>query len=336
VGIFEQLNRRLSLVWKIVLGNLAITALTDAAASDLTSHSVIPQWLIWLAFFAILAVVDYFVVRAATAPLRLLTRLAAEVSIQGMSARAPSDYADPDVRQVAAVINSLLFTLEEQRSDFTRRIFNAQEIERREVAQRLHDGPVQTLAVQQMELGLLERSDLDAVAAKEVHDAAELGQSAIDALRAVIRDVRPIALDELGLVPALSAFLDERLGPLGISHHLEVTEGTAGRAPAITEATVFRTAQEAIHNVIRHARATEVTVRLDLGRRQTVLLVEDNGVGITDEELASPGLGILGMRERASLVGGTLRIGRRNGGGTRLRLTIGDPGGHAGSRDGGT
>lgn len=320
--MFDYLNRRLSLVWKIVLGNLAITVLTAAAARDLTSRSVVPEWVAWLVFFAILAVVDYFIVRAATVPLRLLTRLAGEVALHGSSARAPSDYADPDVRQVAAVINSLLYTLEEQRSDFTRRIFTAQEVERREVAQRLHDGPVQTLAVQQMELGLLERRELDSLTAQEMRDVAELGQSAIDALRAVIRDVRPTALDELGLIPAISAFLDERLGPLGIGHQLEVTEGTPGRLPAMTEATIFRTAQEAIHNVIRHARASEVLVRLHLGRREAVLLVEDNGVGITQEDLAAPGLGILGMRERASLIGGTLQIGRRKEGGTRLRLAI--------------
>lgn len=331
--MLDYLNKRLSLVWKIVLANLAIMVLTAAAARDLASPSVLSQWAAWLVFFALLFAVDYFIVRAAAVPLRLLTKVASEVAVHGSAARAPSDYADPDVRQVASVINSLILTLEEQRTDFTRRILGAQEVERREIAQRLHDGPVQTLAVQQMELGLIERRELEAGMAKEIRAVAELGQNAIDALRAVIRDVRPTALDELGLVPALSAFLDERLGPLGIAHHLEVTEARSGRVSPVTEATIFRTAQEAIHNIIRHAGATEVLVRLDLGRRESVLLVEDNGVGIRDEDLASPGLGILGMRERAALVGGTLEIGRRRKGGTRLRLAMANVGSGDGRED---
>lgn len=322
MGLLRSINRRLNLVWKIVLANVITTFLMVLATRILDSYQVAPIWPVGIAFFAILIGIDYVIVRVATAPLRILTRTAAQAVVDGAAVRATTSFPDPDVRQVAAVLNSLLFSLEKQRSDFTGRIFRAQEAERREIAQRLHDGPVQTLAVQQMQLGMMERRGLDPTTAKEVRDVADLGQDAIDALRAVIRDIRPRALDELGLVPAVSAFLDERLGTLGITHHLEVTESVPGRLPPTSEAVLFRAAQEAVHNVIRHAVASDVLIRLDLGREWSVLTVEDDGIGIGKAALAAPGLGILGMRERAALFGGRLEIARRKEGGTRVRLTI--------------
>jgi len=146
-----------------------------------------------------------------------------------------------------------------------------------------------------------------------------------------VRDLRPSLLDDLGLVPAISWYGEERLKPLGISLSLHC-QGTEGRLPAAIETALFRIAQEAITNVARHAQASEVRVTLEMGGGRVRLVVEDNGQGFDPAAVATVkqsgrGLGLRGMQERAAILGGECHIRSGVGEGTAITVEAPLPGG---------
>jgi two-component system sensor histidine kinase UhpB len=146
-------------------------------------------------------------------------------------------------------------------------------------------------------------------------------------LRALARDLRPPTLDQLGLLAALSSFLADVEEETGIAAGLEVT-GVEVRLSAEVELAAFRIVQEAVHNTIRHARAQKVDVAVAFDPAAVVLAVADDGCGFRSGELeeregsGSGHLGLLGMAERASLVGGRLDVQSVPGTGTLIRATL--------------
>jgi len=131
--------------------------------------------------------------------------------------------------------------------------------------------------------------------------------------------LRPAALDDLGLLDSLRALVDDFSGRTRIQVALDL-EGANRRLPPDVEVVIYRVVQEALTNVARHARATDVDVRLTTDRREARIIVEDNGRGIPPD--ASPHVGWLGMRERVTALGGQLAIGAARGHGVRLDAHI--------------
>jgi signal transduction histidine kinase len=157
----------------------------------------------------------------------------------------------------------------------------------------------------------------------------------IDALEAVAqqldRDVdhlvwelRPTALDDLGLRAALAAYVNNWSARTRIAAQLHTSGLLDDRLPSDTETTLYRIAQEALTNVARHSRASSVDVLLERRADQVLLIVEDDGVGFDAGKVAAerPGLGLLGMQERAALVGATLQIESAAGGGTTILVRM--------------
>jgi signal transduction histidine kinase len=209
----------------------------------------------------------------------------------------------------------------------SRRPASAREDERRRLARDLHDGPAQTLAAAlfgvDLAVSALDRAP--ATAREELLAARTLLRDALDDVRALMTGLRPRLLEERGLVVALNALA--AMPPLWGTEVAVETEGisTEQRLPAEVELALFRIAQEAVSNARRHGAASHAQVSLTVKRGVAELRVVDDGRGF----LCEPGIawsiggeGLPGMRERAELLGGTLRVESAPGAGTRIEVTL--------------
>lgn len=205
---------------------------------------------------------------------------------------------------------------------YARQTIDAREAERRRVARELHDGPLQSLMLLWQALDRLEQAPGDSDG-RSLAEARRTAESVADELRRFSRDLRPSVLDDLGLTAALKAEasgLEQRSGVSVSFRH----SGMDRRVPPEIELALLRIGQEALRNVERHAHARNVSVRLTHGASEVHLVVTDDGRGLqpvlpaATELLASGKLGIVGMQERARLVGATCAIRQ----GTRRGTTI--------------
>jgi signal transduction histidine kinase len=191
--------------------------------------------------------------------------------------------------------------------------------ERARLARELHDAVTQRLfsiRAHTRAAEMLIAKDPDRAAA-ELHAIAELGAQAHGELRAVIDGLAPPELD--GLAESLRRYAQLAARAHGIT--VLVTAADVPELEPKAQAAAFRVAQEALHNALRHSGATEVSVTLARTRRRVLLEVADNGTGF-DPGLASGGLGLTSMRERAAAVGGMLRVTSTPGAGTKVRMEV--------------
>jgi len=217
----------------------------------------------------------------------------------------------------------------------SRRVVEVQEEERRHLARELHDEIGQSLTAIGITLQAVKRSG-GAAELPQLEECIGMVDHAIQQVRHLSLDLRPAMLDDLGLVSALRWYLDHQAQRVGYAARLASDKKDDVRiAPAI-EIAAFRVAQEALTNVARHARAQRVNVRLRVRGGALRLVVRDDGSGFDPEAIhqrgdSGAGLGLLGMRERAALLGGRVKIRSAPGRGTEVRLTI--PLEQAGERD---
>ena len=203
-------------------------------------------------------------------------------------------------------------------------VIRAQEEERRRVAREIHDGPAQAMANVVLRAEICER--LLAAGREEVtQELAQLKQLVKESLREVrkiIFNLRPMALDDLGLVPTLHRYLENLREQDAIPVELKVS-GHEQRLHTAIEVAVFRLIQEAVNNARRHAEATAIDVRLTFGPTHLVVNVEDNGVGFDPEEVYRSwanreSFGIMSMRERIELLDGEFKLKSEVGRGTLI------------------
>ncbi len=208
------------------------------------------------------------------------------------------------------------------------RVIEAQENERQRLARQIHDGPAQSLTNLILQADICERLfDVDPAQAR-----VELGnlKNAVNATFQKIRDfiltLRPMMLDDLGLVPTLKQYVQDFEEKSKLSTNFAVM-GHETRLPSYSEVTVFRMIQELLTNVQKHAHATYVQVSLDFQDSMVVAIVEDDGSGFDVNEVLSNtqprrGLGLSTIQERTEMLGGTVQIESRIGRGTRVRIEI--------------
>jgi signal transduction histidine kinase len=207
-------------------------------------------------------------------------------------------------------------------------VLGAQEAERARVARDLHDQIGQGLTSVLLGLRLvetsLERDEPDLTDARQhTAEVRELVSDALADVRQLAFDLRPTVLDDIGLVAALRRLT----GDLAARHGFVVDvalDGLSedGRFPTEVETVVYRVVQEALTNVVRHARARRVSVQLTQDRACLRAVVTDDGTGFDPEATGGRSLGLLGMRERATLVGGRVEIASAPGAGTRMELEV--------------
>jgi signal transduction histidine kinase len=148
-------------------------------------------------------------------------------------------------------------------------------------------------------------------------------ESLLENLHRMAARLRPAALEHLGLIPALEQYIETFIHQSSISTQFEVVGLKDKRLSSATETALYRVAQEALTNVTRHAQASHVDVLLELRGSQVVLIVEDNGIGFDAETAAAEGrLGLVGMRERAQMLGGTWTIESTPGEGTTIAVEV--------------
>lgn len=290
---------------------LVITPATISFPVELTEAIVL------VAGLGAILVVNAFVLRAAFAPLERLMRLMREVDPHRPGARLPAS-GPQEVRELVVVFNDMLDRLEHERRESARRALAAQEGERRRVAQELHDEVGQVLTGVLLRLESLARQAPPELlpALRAAQDAT---RDAIGSVSVVVRQLRPEALTDLGLAKALAA-LATRVGEeSGLPIKLRVAADLGGLSEEC-ELVIYRVAQESITNAARHADASEVEITLERSDDQIVLRVRDDGSGLPAAQ--QPRHGILGMRERAMLIGATLTIENRPGNGVEVTLAV--------------
>ena len=206
------------------------------------------------------------------------------------------------------------------------KVISAQEEERKRLARELHDETCQKLAAISIGVETALASDNAAVLRQRLGEARTLAAETLDEVHRIIFDLRPSVLDDLGLLAAIRWYATRQLEPRGIAVRFDFPEGALPLAPE-TEAALFRAAQEAIGNIARHSRAESALVELDLLPDRLRIDIEDDGAGFDVAEVSTPsqsgrGLGLLGLRERMELIGGSAFIDSSPGDGTRVRLEV--------------
>lgn len=310
-----------SLFWRVFAMNALVFALGTAVLA-LTPATVsfplaLTEAIVLLVGLLAMLVANAFLLRLSFSPLAGLVSLMERIDLLRPGQRLPTS-GPREVADVVDAFNEMLERLETERRVSSGRVLRAQEEERRRVAQDLHDEIGQRLTAVVLELKrAIER------APEELRpillDAQETARSSLDEVRRIVRQLRPEALDELGLVSALAALgsaFAERTG-------LTFDPSFPAELPPLSresELAIYRVAQESLTNVARHAGAG--TVRLSLGRgpRAVILSVADDGIGFSGA--ADDGGGIRGMRERALLVGGEIALHRGADGGVEVRLRV--------------
>jgi two-component system, NarL family, sensor histidine kinase UhpB len=230
--------------------------------------------------------------------------------------RLQASGAAREVQELADAFNDMLERLENERRESARRAVRAQEAERRRLARELHDELGQSLT------GVLLQIDqaIRTPQAADLEDAREGARRTLDDVRRIARDLRPDLLVELGLRSALNALATRLTRQCGVVVDRDLDQNLPALG-ADAEVVLYRVAQEALTNVARHAGATRVTIELAHADGVVTLTVDDDGRGVP-AHVGHEARGITGMRERALLVHGRLRVGRAPAKGTRVRLEV--------------
>jgi two-component system sensor histidine kinase UhpB len=310
-----------SLLWRVFAANTVVFVVAVAllAWTPVTVHRVAtPRELLALVIgLVIMLAVDLVLLHRTFAPLRRLAGVMSEVDPgqPGRRADTPSG-AGREVAALARALNAMLDRLEGERRESSRRALAAQEGERTRVARELHDEVGQTLTA------IALRAERAASEPSEHGRAlAEIAESVLRSLEDVHRigrELRPEALDDLGLVNALIALCSRIDRPDG----LKVRRDLDWHLPPLSaevELVIYRVAQEGLTNALRHAGATEVTLSLGQEGREVILAVRDNGRGLPAEITER---GLAGMRERALLIGADLAVGPAGDRGTEILLRV--------------
>ncbi|HEY4825471.1 MAG TPA: HAMP domain-containing sensor histidine kinase [Solirubrobacteraceae bacterium] len=311
-----------SLLWKVFAANVVVCVAATAllAFTPATVHRVAtPGELVVLALGLVgLLTVDLILLRRVFGPLRRLAAVMSRVDPHAPGRRAdPSSRAGREVLALAEALNSMLDRLEAERRESGRRALAAQEAERARIARELHDEVGQTLTAVALRAERASAQDGPAQG-RALAEIAESVLKSLDDVHRIGRELRPEALDDLGLVNALIALCTRVPRQAGV----RVRRDLDGHLPPLSsdvELVIYRVAQEGLTNALRHAHGTEITVSLRRTDGRVVLSVADNGRGIGQPEREG---GLAGMRERALLIDAQLDIRSSNGSGTEVVLDV--------------
>ena len=278
----------------------------------------------------------YFLTWVLTRPILRLVQATKAVARGDFSQRVPP-WAKDEVGELSASFNQMVEALagayreleqkEEVRRQLLEKLIAAQEEERKRLSLELHDEMGQALSSTLLGLTALENHPCAEGFRDRIRELKGIVIQALESIHNLSVELRPRALDDLGLVTALEHFLSD----CSRRHGLRIDFQTVGidndRFPSYIETALYRIIQEAISNVVRHAEASAVSVLLEKRAGSVVAVVEDDGKGFDPEEVFNLGdershLGLWGMKERASMVGGTLIVESAPGEGTTIFVEI--------------
>ncbi|HMA27827.1 MAG TPA: histidine kinase [Solirubrobacterales bacterium] len=317
-------TRYIPLFWRVFALNAAVlagaVALTVVVLPPhvLSAPAVEEEIAILVASLGLMLAVNLLLLRHAFSPLGRLTELMREVDLLRPGQRVPVEGPASEVKELGSSFNEMLDRLEAERQESSSRALAAQETERLRVAQELHDELGQALTAVLLDLARAERQAPDALKG-QLREVQEGVRASLDDARRIALELRPEALDDLGLAAALRV-LAERVGKrAGIDVDHQVQRGL----PPLTreqELVLYRVAQEALTNVVRHAAASRAELALVRNDAQLRLRIRDDGRGLPAEPAG--GGGVRGMRERALMVQADLKISERAEGGVEVTLDL--------------
>lgn len=331
------------LYYKVLITNSAIVVLGALAGTTITlrvaraypdARLYVPLCLLFTGAGLLLSMLlNGLLLKAAFQPLKSLRVTASQVGRGDLSVRARlSALADGDMRALARTLNSVLDDVEGYRAQMQAlagRVIRAQEEERRRIARELHDDTGQTLTLLLVRLKLLEQGADAEARQSEIAALRGLVSAAIDRVRQLALDLRPPALDHLGLAASLRSLVRQLKETTQLSIALELPDGPMTFSPERAIA-IYRIVQEALTNVLKHGQAQQVQVKLARQAGQLLIRVADDGRGfdlrglerLRRHDTDGRGLGLFGMMERAHLAGGRFSIESQPGRGTTVQVTI--------------
>jgi two-component system, NarL family, sensor histidine kinase UhpB len=336
----SQQARQLSIFERVIVANSVIIVLATVAGWWLTQHNAeVYHFIIDTTFIGLAAlagvIVNFLLLRAAFAPLRRVLTTIQAVERGDLSARVDVRAGDADTATLARAFNGMLDRLAEMRDEAAGLTLRAQEEERRRLALELHDQTGQSLTALTLHaqaIGQTLANEHSAVAIRAGAQAERLNalaQHTLAEVQAIARQLRPSLLDDLGVVAALNWLAedaDERLSVVAQVKIVGAELKAGARLPAEIETALYRIAQESLTNAVRHGKARRVAIALLSSAQALSLTIADDGAGFAlgdaMAERTSGGLGIHGMRERARLLGGSLRLRSAPGHGCVVRAKI--------------
>lgn len=313
-----------SILWRVFAVNAVVfgAAVVGLALSPATVHAPIrSRELVELVVGLLLTLlVDLALIALVLAPVRRLARLMNDIDPMRPGRRAvvsQSQWAGDEANVLARAFNTMLDRIETERRESARRVLGVQEAERLRIARELHDEVGQTLTAVALQV---ERAAANSPGeARSLGEIATLLHGSLDDVRRIARELRPEALDDLGLTDALIALClrVERQGSIRVRRELE---GSLPPLSSEVELVIYRVAQEALTNALRHSGAVQVTLALRHEHGEVLLTVQDDGRGLPEEQ--GRGDGLVGMRERALLIHADLQIVTSSSGGVKVALAV--------------
>lgn len=229
------------------------------------------------------------------------------------------NYLSDDFQRVSEALHTA-----QEKQAFGLQIIEAQEEERRRLSREIHDGPAQMLANVMLRSDLVDRTFRERgvdEALKEIKDVRKMVRSALYEVRRIIYDLRPMALDDLGLVPTLKKYLAtiEEYNKMQIPF---TSIGKETRLHPKYEVALFRLVQEAVNNAVKHAEAQLIQVKFELKKDSVNIIVKNDGKGFDTTQKKEKSFGIVGMKERVEMLGGELSIDSQIGKGTLILIQV--------------
>ena len=228
-------------------------------------------------------------------------------------------------------LNTIIDTIEDmsKKQFFGIKIIEAQEEERQRVARDIHDGPAQSFANLNLKVEICEKLlSIDINRAKaELKNLKQLVRDNLKDVRKIIYDLRPMSLDDLGLIPTVERYVSVFSEETSIQSDVKIFNASSN-IDSIVEIAAFRIIQEALSNIRKHSKAKNALIKIECNRKMLYIVINDDGIGFDIKEIykntdsLSGGFGVIGMKERAELLGGNLQITSVIGKGTKVILTI--------------
>jgi two-component system sensor histidine kinase UhpB len=310
---------QISLFGRVLAVNAAILIASVAALIftpvTISSNVTDVQVAVLLVGLVLSIVANAVLLRLSLRPLRRLMEMMLVIDVVEPGVRTEAR-GPVEVASVITRFNLMLDRLEHERRHSMRRVLVAQEAERRRVAQELHDEIGQNLTAAVLELNRVR--DGGVVLVEALDDAQSLARESLDTLSEITARLRPATFDDLGLASALQSLAADAERRTGIEVETFV-EGALHVLDPDAELVLYRVAQEALTNALRHGECSRVTIEVRREDDAVVLRVADDGAGLGD---ATSGAGIRGMRERAAMIGGRLRFTSPATGGTAVELRV--------------
>lgn len=324
---------RVPVFYRVLISNSLIIFVGATVGTWLATRLQTSPYPVILMIFVVVGwlvsvVLNFVLLQIAFRPLLDLGKVMNRVQSGERSLRAPLTGLEPQADQLARTFNMMLDAIDDANRQRATQIINAQEEERKRVARELHDETSQVLTSLLISLTVLEESITSPEARSRIAETRLLAHRTLRAIRHLSLDLRPSALDDLGLLPALRWYIKEYQQKFSLPVDFEAS-GLEERLPSEIETVVYRIVQEALTNVARHAKAEHVHVTIKGDAENIEVTVCDDGIGFDTErheEAPGPGQvhgwGLVGMRERASLLNGQLHITSVPGKGTTIHTKI--------------